>query len=190
MAVLAEKQVLKPYIKKAAGYIKSLLSAQHVEMNNGITLQSAVDEIHNNLYETKKKMSVLSIDTQTTITHPTAWGITIVPFREETINTDTSLFTFDTALHGIVINKNAAIKINGYFFSLDNGLYTMPTINGSYARTYASGVNDTYLGGYTATFEVYAKVSKNDKIHLGFGKKQSITTSIYGQLCVELIEAL
>ena len=49
MAVLAEKQVLKPYIKKAAGYIKSLLSAQHVEMNNGITLQSAVDEINNNL---------------------------------------------------------------------------------------------------------------------------------------------
>lgn len=38
MAVLAEKQVLKPYIKKVAGYIKSLLSAQHVQMNNGSPL--------------------------------------------------------------------------------------------------------------------------------------------------------
>lgn len=49
MAVLAEKQVLKPYIKKTTGYIKSLLSSQHVEMNNGITLQSTVDQINNNL---------------------------------------------------------------------------------------------------------------------------------------------
>ena len=38
MAVLTEKQILKPYIKKATGYIKSLLSAQHVEMNNGSPL--------------------------------------------------------------------------------------------------------------------------------------------------------
>lgn len=51
MSILTEKQILKPYIKKATGYIKSLLSAQHVEMNNGITLQSAVDEIHNNLID-------------------------------------------------------------------------------------------------------------------------------------------
>ncbi|MCB7303117.1 hypothetical protein NE683_02000 [Bariatricus massiliensis] len=49
MSILTGKQVLKPYIKKTTGYIKSLLSAQHVEMNNGITLQSAVDEINNNL---------------------------------------------------------------------------------------------------------------------------------------------
>lgn len=49
MSILTEKQILKPYIKKATGYIKSLLSAQHVEMNNGITLQSTVDQINNNL---------------------------------------------------------------------------------------------------------------------------------------------
>ncbi|MCB7303118.1 hypothetical protein [Bariatricus massiliensis] len=49
MSILTGKQVLKPYIKKATGYIKSLLSSQHVEMNDGKTLQSAVDEINNNL---------------------------------------------------------------------------------------------------------------------------------------------
>ena len=49
MSILTGKQVLKPYIKKATGYIKSLLSSQHVEMDNGKTLQSAVDEINNNL---------------------------------------------------------------------------------------------------------------------------------------------
>ena len=49
MSILTGKQVLKPYIKKTTGYIKSLLSSQHVEMNNGITLQSNVDQINNNL---------------------------------------------------------------------------------------------------------------------------------------------
>ena len=49
MSILTGKQVLKPYIKKATGYIKSLLSSQHVEMNDGKTLQTAFDEINNNL---------------------------------------------------------------------------------------------------------------------------------------------
>lgn len=47
MAVLTGKNVLKPYIKKATGYIKSLLSSQHVEMDNGKTLQFTIDEISN-----------------------------------------------------------------------------------------------------------------------------------------------
>ena len=31
MAILTGKNVFKPYIKKTTGYIKSLLSSQHVE---------------------------------------------------------------------------------------------------------------------------------------------------------------
>lgn len=49
MSILTGKQILNPYIKKATGYIKSLLSSQHVEMKDGKTLQTAVDEINNNL---------------------------------------------------------------------------------------------------------------------------------------------
>ena len=49
MSIIAGTEIVKPYVKKAAGYIKSLLSAQHVAMNNGMTLQSTVDEINNNL---------------------------------------------------------------------------------------------------------------------------------------------
>lgn len=49
MSVSTGKQVLKPYIKKTTGYVKSLLSSQHVEMKNGKTLQTAVDEINGNL---------------------------------------------------------------------------------------------------------------------------------------------
>lgn len=49
MSILTEKQILKPYIKKATGYIKSLLSAQHVEMKDGKTLQTSLDEINSNL---------------------------------------------------------------------------------------------------------------------------------------------
>lgn len=49
MAIIAGKEILRPYIKKAAGYIKSLISSQHVEMSDGMTLQSAIDKINNNL---------------------------------------------------------------------------------------------------------------------------------------------
>lgn len=49
MAILTGKEIIRPYIKKSAGYIKSLLSAKHVEMDDGKTLQTTVDEINNNL---------------------------------------------------------------------------------------------------------------------------------------------
>lgn len=49
MAILTGKEILRPYIKKTTGYIKSLISSQHVEMNNGITLQSTIDGININL---------------------------------------------------------------------------------------------------------------------------------------------
>lgn len=49
MAILAGKEIIKPYIKKSTGYIKSLLSAQHVEMKKGKTLQTSIDEIDTNL---------------------------------------------------------------------------------------------------------------------------------------------
>lgn len=49
MAILTDKQIIRPFIKKSSGYIKSLLSSQHVEMNDGKTLQTAVDEINNYL---------------------------------------------------------------------------------------------------------------------------------------------
>lgn len=49
MSIITGNEIIKPYIKKATGYIKSLLSAQHVEIENGATLQTAIDEIDNNL---------------------------------------------------------------------------------------------------------------------------------------------
>ena len=49
MAIITGKEILRPYLKKTTGYIKSLLSAQHVEMDDGQSLQTAVDEINNNL---------------------------------------------------------------------------------------------------------------------------------------------
>lgn len=49
MAILTEKKILKPYIKKAAGYVKSSLSSAHVEMNDGKTLQTTIDDLTNNL---------------------------------------------------------------------------------------------------------------------------------------------
>lgn len=48
MPILTDKQILRPYIKKTTGYIKSLLSSQHVEMSNGKTLQATIDEISSN----------------------------------------------------------------------------------------------------------------------------------------------
>lgn len=59
MSILDGKQVLKPYIKKTTGYIKSLLSSQHVEMKDGKTLQTTVEEIDNNL--TYLKLPALTI---------------------------------------------------------------------------------------------------------------------------------
>lgn len=52
MSIITGKEILKPYLKKTTGYIKSLLSAQHVEMDDGKSLQTAVDEIYNNLMPT------------------------------------------------------------------------------------------------------------------------------------------
>lgn len=49
MALLTGKQVLRPFLRKTAGYVKALLSSDHVEMNNGDTVQMAVDEINDNL---------------------------------------------------------------------------------------------------------------------------------------------
>lgn len=53
MAILTGKQILKPYFKKASGYIKSLLSSQHVEMNDGRTLQTTIDTLNKNLTVSK-----------------------------------------------------------------------------------------------------------------------------------------
>lgn len=57
MAILTGKQVLRPFIRKTAGYIKSLLSSDHVEMEDGKTLQTAVEDITSELHAHK-----LSID--------------------------------------------------------------------------------------------------------------------------------
>lgn len=59
MSILTGKQVLKPYIKKTTGYIKSLLSSQHVEMKGGKTLQTAVDEINNNLISINSNLQTM-----------------------------------------------------------------------------------------------------------------------------------
>lgn len=50
MSILVGKQVLRPFIRKASGYVKSLLSSEHVEMNSGSTLQETMNEITNNLH--------------------------------------------------------------------------------------------------------------------------------------------
>lgn len=49
MSILTGMEILRPYIKKATGYKKSLLSSQHVQMSSGITLQTSIDEISNSL---------------------------------------------------------------------------------------------------------------------------------------------
>ena len=49
MPILTGKEIIRPYIKKSAGYIKSLLSSKHVEMDDGKTLQTTVNDINNNL---------------------------------------------------------------------------------------------------------------------------------------------
>ena len=49
MAIISGKQILKPFIKRASGYVKSLLSAEHVEMGDGSTLQETVNELNSNL---------------------------------------------------------------------------------------------------------------------------------------------
>lgn len=49
MALLPETKILKPYIKKAGGYIKSLLSSHHVKMDDDTTLQTTIDTLRLNL---------------------------------------------------------------------------------------------------------------------------------------------
>lgn len=61
MAILTGKEIIKPYIKKSAGYIKSLLSSKHVEMDDGNTLQTTINDINNNLTDLRDNDSTLSV---------------------------------------------------------------------------------------------------------------------------------
>ena len=57
MSIITGNEIFTPYIKKAAGYIKSLLSAHHVEMDNGKTLQTTIDDIDNSLTTIKNQLT-------------------------------------------------------------------------------------------------------------------------------------
>lgn len=59
MPIITGKEILRPYLKIASGYIKSLLPAQHVEMDNGKSLQISIDEINQNFTNNPIKESGL-----------------------------------------------------------------------------------------------------------------------------------
>lgn len=53
MAITDIKKKIEPYVKSATGYIKYLLSSDHVVMDNGKTLQEEVNALNSNLSQLK-----------------------------------------------------------------------------------------------------------------------------------------
>lgn len=50
MAIINGKKIITPYLRKAEGYVKALLSSEHIELNNGSTLQTAMDHLLDKIY--------------------------------------------------------------------------------------------------------------------------------------------
>lgn len=65
MAIITGKDLFKPFICRTAGYVKSLLSSEHIEMNSGITLQEATDVMDYNLALSKNMITVFLPNNET-----------------------------------------------------------------------------------------------------------------------------
>lgn len=53
MAILSAKQKIEPYIKTASGYVKNLLSDEHIVLNSGQTLKELGVELENMVKNTE-----------------------------------------------------------------------------------------------------------------------------------------
>lgn len=93
MAILQGKEILNPFIHKAGGYVKSLLSSNHVEMNDGNTLQNAMDHMLDKIYPVGSIYLSINAANPNTYLGGTwvAWGGGRVP-----VGVDTSQAEFST----------------------------------------------------------------------------------------------
>lgn len=91
MALLPETELLKPYIKKAGGYVKSLLSSHYVKMDDEKTLQAAFDILSNTL-TTKLPLTIpFTLPSMSTSTPNTN---VIIPLNNTLNNTDYFAFAY------------------------------------------------------------------------------------------------
>lgn len=90
MAILDLKEKIEPFRKNATGYVKQLLSADHVVMSDGNTLQTKMDSLNSALLD--KTYPINSIYMSTSSTNPkdlfggtwVAWGTGRVPIGVNT----------------------------------------------------------------------------------------------------------
>lgn len=90
MAILDLKEKIEPFRKNATGYVKQLLSADHVVMSDGTTLQTKMDSLLDKIYP------INSIYMSTSSTNPkdlfggtwVAWGSGRVPTGVNVDDTD------------------------------------------------------------------------------------------------------
>lgn len=68
MAILDLKEKIEPFRKNATGYVKQLLSADHVVISDGTTLQKKMDSLNSALLD--KTYPINSIYMSTSSTNP------------------------------------------------------------------------------------------------------------------------
>lgn len=62
MAILDLKEKIEPFRKNATGYVKQLLSADHVIMSDGTTLQTKMDSLNSALEKINKTSGILTLN--------------------------------------------------------------------------------------------------------------------------------
>ena len=60
MAILDLKEKIEPFRKNATGYVKQLLSADHVVMSDGTTLQTKMDSLNSALAATSSSLGTVN----------------------------------------------------------------------------------------------------------------------------------
>lgn len=165
MAILDLKEKIEPFRKNATGYVKQLLSADHVVMSDGTTLQTKMDSLNSAL---NKKSKSVSVRTDASIPYYANDFICVNRTNADvtTPNVGTfstnGLFTFAEDMTALFVasisgrpDSTSRIWLNLVRYS-DNYIYDSNIIYGDYV---------------TCTFNTVIKAKKGEQIALGTVEK-------------------
>ncbi len=170
MAILDLKEKIEPFRKNATGYVKQLLSADHVVMSDGTTLQTKMDSLNSALLD--KTYPINSIYMSTSNTNPkdlfggtwVAWGTGRVPIG---VNTSDG-------------NFNAVEKTGGSKTVNSSHVHGLSNARAGVGRSSAALSSLSYVNGgnpHNVTFDREFAYAGGIQ---GVSKSASDTAKIYG----------
>lgn len=121
MAILDLKEKIEPFRKNATGYVKQLLSADHVVMSDGTTLQKKMDSLNSALESAVKFIDYsIALDSNAYVAPFSYYANNFLPIS-------------DIEKYGIPISI-VSIEPNGQ----PNPISIAPSTNGNYRYTIAA----------------------------------------------------